>query len=88
VTQVAINEVVRTAAASAKWRGILHYEDDPIVSSDIIRSTYSSTFDSQATMVQKGNVSKTLAWYDNGWGYTHRVVDLIRKFVEIDKEAA
>ena len=88
VTQVAINEVVRTAAASAKWRGILNYEDDPIVSSDIIRSTYSSTFDSQATIVQKENVSKTLAWYDNGWGYTHRVVDLIRKFVEIDKEAA
>ena len=88
VTQVAINEVVRTAAASAKWRGILNYEDDPIVSSDIIRSTYSSTFDSQATIVQKKNVSKTLAWYDNGWGYTHRVVDLIRKFVEIDKEAA
>jgi len=88
VTQVAINEVIRTAAASAKWRGILNYEDDPIVSSDIIRSTYSSTFDSQATMVQKENVSKTLAWYDNGWGYTHRVVDLIRKFVEIDKEAA
>ena len=87
VTQVAINEVVRTAAASAKWRGILNYEDDPIVSSDIIRSTYSSTFDSQATIVQKKNVSKTLAWYDNGWGYTHRVVDLIRKFVEIDKEA-
>ena len=88
VTQVAINEVVRTAAASAKWRGILNYEDDPIVSSDIIRSTYSSTFDSQATIVQKEKVSKTLAWYDNGWGYTHRVVDLIRKFVEIDKEAA
>jgi glyceraldehyde 3-phosphate dehydrogenase len=88
VTKVAINEVIRTAAATDKWRGILHYEDDPIVSSDIIRSTYSSTFDSQATMVQKENVSKTLAWYDNGWGYTHRVVDLIRKFVEIDKEAA
>ena len=88
VTKVAINEVIRTAAATDKWRGILHYEDDPIVSSDIIRSTYSSTFDSQATIVQKKNVSKTLAWYDNGWGYTHRVVDLIRKFVEIDKEAA
>jgi len=88
VTKVAINEVIRTAAATDKWRGILNYEDDPIVSSDIIRSTYSSTFDSQATMVQKENVSKTLAWYDNGWGYSHRVVDLIRKFVEIDKEAA
>jgi glyceraldehyde 3-phosphate dehydrogenase len=88
VTELAINEVIRTAAASDRWRGILSYEDDPIVSSDIIRSTYSSTFDSMATMVQKENVSKTLSWYDNGWGYTHRVVDLIRKFMEIDKEAA
>jgi len=88
VMELAINEVIRTAAASDHWRGILSYEDDPIVSSDIIRSTYSSTFDSMATMVQKENVSKTLSWYDNGWGYTHRVVDLIRKFMEIDKEAA
>ena len=88
VTELAINEVIRTAAASDQWKGILSYEDDPIVSSDIIRSTYSSTFDSMATMVQKENVSKTLSWYDNGWGYTHRVVDLIRKFMEIDKEAA
>ena len=88
VTELAINEVIRTAAASDQWRGILSYEDDPIVSSDIIRSTYSSTFDSMATMVQKENVSKTLSWYDNGWGYAHRVVDLIRKFMEIDKEAA
>jgi len=88
VTEVAINEVIRTAAASDQWRGILNYEDDPIVSSDIIHSTYSSTFDSLATMVQKENVSKTLAWYDNGWGYAHRVVDLIQKFMEIDKEAA
>ena len=88
VTELAINEVIRTAAASDQWKGILNYEDDPIVSSDIIRSTYSSTFDSMATMVQKENVSKTLSWYDNGWGYAHRVVDLIRKFIEIDKEAA
>ena len=88
VTELALNEVIRTAAASDQWRGILSYEDDPIVSSDIIRSTYSSTFDSMATMVQKENVSKTLSWYDNGWGYAHRVVDLIRKFMEIDKEAA
>jgi glyceraldehyde 3-phosphate dehydrogenase len=88
VTTLAINEVIRTAAATDHWRGILNYEDDPIVSSDIIRSTYSSTFDSLATMVQKENVSKTLAWYDNGYGYAHRVVDLINKFIEIDKEAA
>ena len=88
VTNVSINEVIRTAAASDPWKNILSYEDDPIVSSDIIRSNYSSTFDAQATMVMKENVSKTLAWYDNGWGYAHRVVDLIRKFNEIEKEAA
>ena len=79
---------MRTAAASEPWKNILSYEDDPIVSSDIISSHYSSTFDAQATMVMKENVSKTLAWYDNGWGYAHRVVDLIKKFMEIDKEAA
>lgn len=88
VTALAINEVIRTAAATDQWRGILNYEDNPIVSSDIIRSTYSSTFDSLATMVQQDNVSKTLAWYDNGYGYAHRVIDLINKFMEIDKEAA
>ncbi len=88
VTQVAINEVVRTAASS-DWPGIVHYEDDPIVSSDIVRSSYSSTFDSQATMVLGDRVSKTLSWYDNGWGYAHRVVDLIRRFMDIEaKEAA
>jgi glyceraldehyde 3-phosphate dehydrogenase len=88
VTVTAINEVIRTAAATDHWQCILNYEDDPIVSSDIIRNPFSSTFDAQATMVQKDRVSKTLAWYDNGWGYAHRVVDLIYKFYEMDKEAA
>ncbi len=87
VTRTAINEVVRTAAAS-RWQGILHYEDDPIVSTDIVRSTYSSTFDSQATMILGERVSKTLSWYDNSWGYAHRVVDLIRRFVELERAEA
>jgi len=88
VTITAINEVVRTAVSS-KWQGIVHYEDDPIVSSDIIRSPYSSTFDSLATMVLGDRVSKTIAWYDNGWGYAHRVVDLMRRFKALEeKEAA
>jgi len=88
VTITAINEVVRTAASSS-WQGIVHYEDDPIVSSDIIRSPYSSTFDSLATMVLGDRVSKTIAWYDNGWGYAHRVVDLMRRFKALEeKEAA
>jgi glyceraldehyde 3-phosphate dehydrogenase len=88
VSVTAVNEVVRTAASSS-WTGILHFEDDPIVSSDIIRSAYSSTFDSLATMVLGDRVSKTLSWYDNGWGYAHRVVDLIRCWMKLEeKEAA
>jgi glyceraldehyde 3-phosphate dehydrogenase (phosphorylating) len=85
VTVEAINEVVRTAASSSRWKGILEYEDDPIVSSDIIRSAVSSTFDSLATMVLGDKVSKTLSWFDNGWGYAHRVVDLIRRFEKLDE---
>ncbi len=88
VTVTAVNEVIRTAASGNRWAGILHYEDDPIVSSDIIRSPYSSTFDSLATMVLKDRVSKTLSWYDNGWGYAHRVVDLIRCWMKLDLEEA
>lgn len=88
VTSTAINEVVRTAASTDKWHDIIDYEDEPVVSSDIIRSPYSATFDSLATMVMGDHVSKTLAWYDNGWGYAHRVVDLINRFSAMEKEAA
>ncbi len=83
LTALAINEVVRTAAAS-HFKEILHYEVDPVVSSDILRTSYSSTFDSLATMVLGDRVSKTLAWYDNGFGYAHRVVDLVRRFARME----
>jgi glyceraldehyde 3-phosphate dehydrogenase len=85
VTVEAVNEVVRTAAASTRWKGILEYEDEPIVSSDILLSAASGTYDSLATMVLGTDASKTLTWFDNGWGYAHRVVDLLRRFQEIDK---
>jgi glyceraldehyde 3-phosphate dehydrogenase len=88
VTVDAVNEVVRTAAATRRWRPILDFEDAPIVSSDIIHSPYSSTFDGLATMVLGGGVSKTLSWFDNGWGYAHRVVDLLRRFAEMDGTAS
>ncbi len=61
------------------------YETEPIVSSDISCSTYSSTFDSLATMVLGENVSKTLSWYDAGYGYAHRVVELIERFDALDR---
>ncbi len=83
VTRTAIHEVVRSAAATARLRSILEFEEDPIVSADIARSPYSGTFDADATMVLGDRLSKTLTWYDNGWGYAHRVVDLIRRMTEV-----
>jgi glyceraldehyde 3-phosphate dehydrogenase len=88
VSVEAVNEVVRTAAASSPLKGILAYETEPIVSSDILLSEASGTYDSLATMVLGGDVSKTLTWFDNGWGYAHRVVDLLRRFEEIDRKEA
>jgi glyceraldehyde 3-phosphate dehydrogenase len=78
--------VIRTAASTNQWRDIIDYEDEPIVSSDIIRSPFSATFDSLATMAMGEQVSKTLAWYDNGWGYAHRVVDLVDRFTALEEE--
>lgn len=88
VTPSAVNEVVRTAAAGARWRDVLYFEDDPIVSSDIARSNYSCVFDSLSTMTMAGKVSKTLSWYDSGFGYAHRAVELVLRFAELDRKEA
>jgi glyceraldehyde 3-phosphate dehydrogenase len=84
VTVEAVNEAVRAAIAGDGLKGILGYETDPIVSSDILRMDTSGRYDSLATMVLGGNASKTLTWFDNGWGYAHRVVDLLRRFERFD----
>jgi glyceraldehyde 3-phosphate dehydrogenase len=81
-----VNEVMRQAAAAPRWAGVLAYEDAPIVSSDVLHRGVSATFDSLATMVLAGNVSKTLTWYDSAWGLAHRVVDLVRRFQALDGE--
>ncbi|MEO7795349.1 MAG: type I glyceraldehyde-3-phosphate dehydrogenase [Thermoanaerobaculia bacterium] len=78
VTVEAINAALRSAAEQS-LHGILAYETEPIVSSDILHSIYSGTFDSLSTMVVGGRVSKTLTFFDNGWGYCHRVIDLLRR---------
>jgi glyceraldehyde 3-phosphate dehydrogenase len=89
VTVETVNEVVRGAAAGDRLKRVLDYETEPIVSSDILLSEHSGTFDSLGTMVLGNEVSKTLTWFDNGWGYAHRVVDLLRRFERFDlKEAA
>lgn len=83
VTVTAINEVMRTAAAS-RWAGVVSYVEDPIVSSDVARSDYSSNFDSLATMTLGERLSKTLSWYDAGWGYAQRVVELVERFSRME----
>src|SRR5213592_1185242 len=65
-----INEAVAAAADSAALAGILQYTSDPIVSSDIVKSPFSSIFDSELTSVLEGNLVKVIAWYDNEWGYS------------------
>jgi glyceraldehyde 3-phosphate dehydrogenase len=70
-----INEAYRAAAASGPLAKVLVYSEDPLVSSDIVGSPASVTFDSGLTMSQ-GNLVKVLGWYDNEWGYSNRLVDL------------
>ncbi len=64
------------AAAEGPMKGILKYETDPIVSVDIIGSSYSSIFDSQLTMEKGGDLVKVVSWYDNENGYSNRLADL------------
>ena len=69
-------------AADGPMKGILEYCDEPIVSVDVIGNTHSSVFDSLSTMVIKGTMAKVVSWYDNEWGYSNRVVDLIAKIAK------
>jgi len=71
-----VNEAFRKAAESGPLAGKLVYTEDPIVSSDIVGSPASCTFDAQATMTT-GNLVKAVGWYDNEWGYSNRLVDLV-----------
>jgi len=74
-----INEAFRSQADTGPLTGILQYTDDPIVSSDIVKSPYSSIFDSQLTAVLEGTLIKVVSWYDNEWGYSNRCVELAEK---------
>ena len=78
-TKEEINEAFAGKADSGALEGILKYSEDPIVSTDIVRSPYSSIFDAPLTMVIDGKLVKIVAWYDNEWGYSNRVVDLAQR---------
>ena len=76
VTADEVNEVFRVRADNGPLTGILKYTDEPIVSSDVLGSSYSSIFDSELTMAA-GRMVKVFSWYDNEWGYSCRLVDLV-----------
>jgi glyceraldehyde 3-phosphate dehydrogenase len=75
-----INSAMKKAA-EGPMKGILEYTEDPIVSVDVIHNPSSSIFDSLSTMTN-GKMVKVLAWYDNEWGYSERVVDLVEKVMQ------
>ena len=78
VTVQDIHDAVKVAAETERMKNILYYSDSHIVSSDIIGNPYSSIYDSKCTKVVSGKYVRTINWYDNEWGYSNRVVDLIR----------
>ena len=81
--EASVDEVNATFAAAAdngRLAGILRYTDEPIVSSDVVGSAYSSIFDSELSMAH-GNEVKVFAWYDNEWGYSNRLVDLVGRLL-------
>ena len=72
-----INSVFKEAAKQPRWRGILTVTEDPIVSSDIVGNTHSAIVDLELTKVVDGDLVKVVAWYDNEWGYSHRLFEQV-----------
>ena len=77
-TKEEVNDALRSAAEGS-LKGILAYTDEPLVSSDFMRNSNSSIVDGAMTRVIGDNMVKVLSWYDNEWGYSNRVVDLVSK---------
>jgi glyceraldehyde 3-phosphate dehydrogenase len=74
-----VNSLYANEADRGRYEGILRYTEDPIVSTDINKSPYSAIFDSKLTMVTDGTLVKLVAWYDNEWGYSCRLAELVEK---------
>ncbi len=75
-----INKAVKKAS-NGKMRGIVEYTEDPIVSRDIIGNQHSSIFDAKSTMMLDSKFFKIVSWYDNEWGYSNRMIDLIKRML-------
>ena len=81
VTADEVNARYRELADTGRLEGILRYSEDPIVSSDVVGDSYSCIFDSELTMAH-GSLVKVFGWYDNEWGYSSRLVDLVAALTE------
>jgi len=87
VDKTAVNEAVASAIKS-RFADVMEYVADPIVSSDVRLNSHSGIFDSLATMVTGDNLVKTITWFNNGWGYSHRVVEVAARTAKTLKEGA
>jgi glyceraldehyde 3-phosphate dehydrogenase len=87
VTVEAVNSAMKQAAAGP-MKGILQYTEDPIVSTDVIHNPYSSIFDGLSTMVMGKNMVKIFSWYDNEWGFSVRMVEMLQLMSERKPVAA
>jgi len=85
VTAEEVNAAIKKAA-EGDLAGIIEYTEDPIVSTDIIGNPHSSIFDASGTQVLGNNLVKVMSWYDNEWGYSNRVVDLIERLAQVIEE--
>jgi glyceraldehyde 3-phosphate dehydrogenase len=76
-----VNAAFLAASQSGPLKGILDYTEDPIVSSDIVKNPASSIVDASLTAVMEGTMVKAVAWYDNEWGYSNRIVELVQRLL-------
>jgi glyceraldehyde 3-phosphate dehydrogenase len=74
-----VNAALKRATEGGSLKAIMQYTEDPIVSTDVVRSPFSAIVDSQLTVVMDGTMLKVVAWYDNEWGYSNRLVDLVQR---------
>jgi glyceraldehyde 3-phosphate dehydrogenase len=76
-----VNAALKAAAEGGPMKGLLLYTEDPIVSSDIVKNPASSILDAGLTAVMDGTMVKLVSWYDNEWGYSNRIVELVQKLL-------
>ena len=84
-TYAEIKAVIKEASQSGPMKGILGYTEDSVVSADFVHDSRSSIFDAEAGIALNDNFVKLVSWYDNEWGYSNRVVDLISHMAKVDR---